>query len=242
MRTTWYWYCTGTKMNLVHRYGLGEPVKVFANDQRKITCGLQFRLVPPGTGGIYRYTGRYHQKLTVAGRLREKSTVGGRLREKKGRRRRRGKEEKKRREESTFHVTSSPAGRPCSVTALARGHFFSRFVSPRGEKDRGDVASMTLPLFSRYQYHAGTKIISVHRSVYPYPCRSWKLAVGSTSLVTAASPCNELSFGIGFFPERASLIHPTAFAVKIESLTPGLPACVFLVRVGFSQFSLVSGD
>ncbi|RWV91928.1 hypothetical protein GW17_00045747 [Ensete ventricosum] len=201
----------------------------------------RYRAVPP----------KIDRRRPIKGEIDRRRLIEGEKGKKKKRKRRK---EKKRREESTFHVTSSPAGRPCAVTALARGHFFSRFVSPRGEKDRGDVASMTLPLFSRYQYHTGTKIISVHRyglsllasfpslSVYPYPCRSWKLAVGSTSLVTAASPCNELSFGIGFFPERASLIHPTAFAVKIESLTPGLPACVFLVRVGFSQFSLVSGD
>ncbi|RZR74828.1 hypothetical protein BHM03_00044265 [Ensete ventricosum] len=51
--------------------------------------GLQFRLVPPGTGSTYRSarlsacgppaTERYHQKSAVNDRLSEKSTVGGRF-------------------------------------------------------------------------------------------------------------------------------------------------------------------
>ncbi|RWV98551.1 hypothetical protein BHE74_00016218 [Ensete ventricosum] len=116
--------------------------------------GLQFRLVPPGTGGTYRSvrlplrgppaTGRFCQKSIVGGRLKKKSTVSGRLRKKKGRRR--GKEEKKKRRKRI----------PCphAVVARARGRFFSRArrrsVSPGGEKDRGD-------------YHTGTNNISVHR-------------------------------------------------------------------------------
>ncbi|RWW47514.1 hypothetical protein BHE74_00046486 [Ensete ventricosum] len=127
--------------------------------------GLQFRPIPPGTGGTYRSarllvrgppaTGRFRQKSTVGNQLREKSTVGGRLRKKKGRRR--GKGKKKRREEriprprailacrrrrpQVACAPSPPAHRRRlrAVAARGRGCFFSRTrrrsVSPRGETD-----------------------------------------------------------------------------------------------------------
>ncbi|RWW24852.1 hypothetical protein GW17_00010834 [Ensete ventricosum] len=84
--------------------------------------------------------GRLKKKSTIGNRLREKSTVGGRLRKKKGRR---GKEEKKKRRRKN----TSPARR-CRPR-VARGRFFSRArrrsVSPRGEKDRGDIVTPCNP-------------------------------------------------------------------------------------------------
>ncbi|RZR84434.1 hypothetical protein BHM03_00011270 [Ensete ventricosum] len=103
-----------------------------------VNQGLQFRPVPPDIGGTYRSI-----RLPVCGppttrRFRQKSTVGGRLRKKKGRRR--GKKEKKKRIRKNI---SPPHRRRLRV---ARGSFFSRArrwsVSPRGEKDRGDVTTM----------------------------------------------------------------------------------------------------
>ncbi|RWV89423.1 hypothetical protein BHE74_00050535, partial [Ensete ventricosum] len=82
--------------------------------------GLQFRPVPPSTGGTYRSARLPVRGPSATRRFRQKSTVGGRLRKKKGRRR--GKE-KKRREERV--------PRPRAILARLT-------VSPHGEKDRGD--------------------------------------------------------------------------------------------------------
>ncbi|RWW18853.1 hypothetical protein GW17_00017131 [Ensete ventricosum] len=82
--------------------------------------GLQFRPVPPGTGGTYwsarlpvrgpPATERFRQKSTIDSQLREKPTVDGRLRKKKGRRR--GQEKKKEgKKEYLAHAPSSPAYR-----------------------------------------------------------------------------------------------------------------------------------
>ncbi|RWW11483.1 hypothetical protein GW17_00024904 [Ensete ventricosum] len=71
-----------------------------------------------------------------------------------GKKKKRKRRKKKRRRRTYFPrdvlacVPSLPAGRPRTVAALARGRFFSharrRNVSPRGEKDRGDVAPFFL--------------------------------------------------------------------------------------------------
>ncbi|RZS07625.1 hypothetical protein BHM03_00038491, partial [Ensete ventricosum] len=62
-----------------------------------------------------------------------KSIVDGRLRGKKKKKKRRKK-----------YLLSPHHPHPCTVAALARGRFFSharrRNVSPRGAKDRGDIA------------------------------------------------------------------------------------------------------
>ncbi|RZR97442.1 hypothetical protein BHM03_00026628, partial [Ensete ventricosum] len=54
--------------------------------------GLQFRPVPPSTGGTYRSARLSVHGPPATGRFRQKSVVGGRLRKKKGRR---GKGKKK---------------------------------------------------------------------------------------------------------------------------------------------------
>ncbi|RRT54271.1 hypothetical protein B296_00049282 [Ensete ventricosum] len=70
--------------------------------------GLQFRPVPPGTGGIYRsarlsvrrppVTGRFRQKSTAGGRLKKKSTVRS-IEEEKGKKKRKRKEKEERKKE-----------------------------------------------------------------------------------------------------------------------------------------------
>ncbi|RWW58516.1 hypothetical protein BHE74_00034601 [Ensete ventricosum] len=119
---------------------------------------MQFRSVPPGTGGTYQPIGLLVCGLLAIGWYRENrpSMVDfGRRRsiERKEERRRRGKEEKKKEERSTSfphavltRALSSPAGRSPVVAALACGRFFSRArrwnVSPLGEKDRGDTGGI----------------------------------------------------------------------------------------------------
>ncbi|RWW73244.1 hypothetical protein BHE74_00018895 [Ensete ventricosum] len=92
------------------------------------TRTARYRTVPPKIDrqrSISAADGRLKKKSIVDGRLREKSTVGGLLRKKKRKRR-------KKEEEKKEHL------------ARARGRFFSharrRGVSPRGEKDRGDIS------------------------------------------------------------------------------------------------------
>ncbi|RWW22957.1 hypothetical protein GW17_00012815 [Ensete ventricosum] len=75
------------------------------------------------------------------------SIVGGRLREIGDRRKREEEEEeekKKRRRNKTSIVAAHGSLACCSRPLVARGRFFSRarrrYISPRGEKDRGDIA------------------------------------------------------------------------------------------------------
>ncbi|RWV94129.1 hypothetical protein GW17_00043369 [Ensete ventricosum] len=94
--------------------------------------------------------GRLKKKSTIGGRLREKSIVGGQLRKKKRKRR----NKKKRR-----------IPRPRAV-AHAQGRFFSRArrqsVSPRGEKDRGDIAiARNSPRFHRTPEESKVEIASI---------------------------------------------------------------------------------
>ncbi|RWW67244.1 hypothetical protein BHE74_00025345 [Ensete ventricosum] len=117
--------------------------------------GLQFRPVPPVSGGTYRsvrlsvcrpFTGRFRQKSTIGGRFRGQSIKGEKGKKKKQKRR------KKEKRSTYFPVPSSPARHRRTQVASARalsppvgcGRFFSRArrrnVSPRGEEGRGDVA------------------------------------------------------------------------------------------------------
>ncbi|RZS28542.1 hypothetical protein BHM03_00062207 [Ensete ventricosum] len=87
---------------------------------------------PPAIGG-------YRQKSTVDDRLREK---WGRLREKKGKRRR-GKEKKRSEEENLAPILArAPSSPSPAVRQRDVAHIRARRwnISPRGEKDRGNVA------------------------------------------------------------------------------------------------------
>ncbi|RWW88517.1 hypothetical protein BHE74_00002599 [Ensete ventricosum] len=98
--------------------------------------------------------------------------IDGRLRKKKGRR---GNEKKEGKKEYLARTPSSPACRRRSWVAHGRGRIFSharrRSVSPRGEKDRGDVADVSphgkkdraISQTARYGSHTGTDNMSVHR-------------------------------------------------------------------------------
>ncbi|RWW16883.1 hypothetical protein GW17_00019210 [Ensete ventricosum] len=116
---------------------------------------LQFRPVPPDTGGIYRSarlpvrgplaTRRFHQKSIVGGRLKKESTVGGRSRKKKGRR---GKEKKKKR----GRKNTSPACR-CRPLPLFLPREETERLPARGT-DRGDYIGTDS--ISVYRYGSGT--------------------------------------------------------------------------------------
>ncbi|RRT47094.1 hypothetical protein B296_00053966, partial [Ensete ventricosum] len=114
------------------RYGQYIPVRQVVG-----TRTIRYREVPPKID-------RRRSISAVGGRLREKL---GQLREKKRRRRRRGKEKKKRRRKPSAWprprtvVALAHSSQACRRPRITRTRARRWNVSPRGEKDRGDVAS-----------------------------------------------------------------------------------------------------
>ncbi|RWW15817.1 hypothetical protein GW17_00020325 [Ensete ventricosum] len=109
--------------------------------------GLQFRPIPPGTGGTYRSirlpvhgppaTGRFRQKSIVGSRLKKKSIVDDRLRKKKWKKKRKRRKKEEEKKEYLARASSSPARcrRPRVARAHGRDCFFSR-VRRRSDKHK----------------------------------------------------------------------------------------------------------
>ncbi|RZS05571.1 hypothetical protein BHM03_00036123 [Ensete ventricosum] len=94
-------------------------------------------------------TGWFRQKSTIGGRLREKPTGRKREEEEEKKKKRRGEERIPR--PRAVAARRSPTRRRRPRVTRGRGRFFScvrrRSISPRGEKDRGDVTHFLFLIF-----------------------------------------------------------------------------------------------
>ncbi|RZR98114.1 hypothetical protein BHM03_00027416 [Ensete ventricosum] len=124
-----------------------EKAKAEAEAEVSLFQGLQFRYLPPGTGGTYwsarlsvhrpPATGRFCQKSTVGGRLKgeidRRRSIEGEIdrrrsieREKGRKKKKRKKKKKKKRGEKKTYRSRAVLARAPSPTPTIRGHSFSR--------------------------------------------------------------------------------------------------------------------
>ncbi|RWW20487.1 hypothetical protein GW17_00015405 [Ensete ventricosum] len=192
--------------------------------------GLQFRCLPPDTGGTYwsarlpvrgqSAIGRFHQKSTVDDRLKgeidRRRSIEGEIdhrrsiEREKGRKKKKRKKKKKKRKEEKKYLSPAIGPRLCAARrsrAVAARVSRALFL-PRREKDRGDV-NRRREVGNSDEIRANVKndLVLGHLS---FDCPCWKIDRKETII---AMSCTRLSRGISITNKAAQLVGVRGFAI-----------------------------